>query len=180
MRLSFWLIPVLIFILSCNDAVQNEKTIRNIPVKDGWIRYSSENYTIDAPADWEYDTSNTMGTAFVLFAPWDTMNTMFRENVNAMMEELDRGMFTPKAYAERAVQLLGEYMTDMRDVKLTADGDRYWLKFNAQQGTLRLHFTQMFDMKDDIVYILTFTSNRPGITPTSRVAEEIIASFVRM
>lgn len=139
-----------------NPASTKDHSIQDIP--DDWVEHADSVFTLQAPPDWEMDYSNRMGTEFILFSPADSTNDYFRENVNLVKEDVSAHDVDLKQYVDQSTAMLGQYITDLKDLKVEQRGDSYWLTYFGTQGIMNLSLVQRLSMKGDMVYILTYTS----------------------
>ncbi|MEX2595891.1 MAG: hypothetical protein WEC59_03095 [Salibacteraceae bacterium] len=149
----------------------------DITTPENWQRYEMGNYSIAAPDGWELDQSGRMNTTFILFAPYDSVESYFKENVNLVTEDISESGVSLDDYAQNAHDLLGQYMEGLANFESRKEGEnRIWFTYEGEQQTMKLYFNQMLTIQDSVVHILTFTSNA-DTTENARIAEEVIASF---
>ena len=65
-----------------------------------WLTLTTEEYSIQYPADWEIDESGNMGTKFYLFSPVTSDQDQLRENVNLLTQDLSEYKMTLDEFTE--------------------------------------------------------------------------------
>ncbi len=179
-----FVIPAL-FVASCSGEGENTTNdeAQNAPV-DGQEQsatsadqqtHETDVYVLDIPEGWNLDVSHRMNTEFILFAPYDSTNNLFRENVNVLIDPVGDSLGL-EGYVEHARGILAEHMEGFGNYRTRMEEDRAWMYYDGEQQTMILHFTQMLARKGNDIYIMTFTSNASN-TPNEAVAQDIMRSF---
>lgn len=137
--------------------------------------HETDDYSIMVPNGWSLDLSHRMNTEFILFAPYDSTNNIFRENVNVLVDAV--GDTLPlNAYADRAKRILDQHMPGFGNFRERRGDNKIWMFYDGEQQTMILHFSQLMMQKGNDIYILTFTSNASKSKNESQ-AIEILESF---
>lgn len=137
--------------------------------------HETEDYSVMVPKGWSLDLSHRMNTEFILFAPYDSTNNIFRENVNVLVDAV--GDTLPlNAYADRAKRILDEHMPGFGKFRERREENSIWMFYDGEQQTMILHFSQRMVQKGNDIYILTFTSNSSKSKNESQ-ALEILDGF---
>jgi len=160
---------------STDESGATENAQQPVASTPGIQVHETDRYTIEIPEGWNLDVSHRMNTELILFAPYDSTNNLFRENVNMLIDPVGDSLSLAD-YIVHAKEVLTEHMEGFGNYRLRMDEDRAWLYYDGEQQTMILHFTQMMAQEGNDIYILTFTSNASN-TSNQMVAEDIMRSF---
>lgn len=135
-------------------------------------------YTVNYPKKWSLDKSNAY-LKFILFSPED--NTVFRENVNLIIQNLSDKNTDLAAYAsisEKQITTMIPGAVILESKTLTKDdGDYYSISYEAKQGAYFLKWKQYYWVKGNRAYVLTFTSDKNSYDLLIKDADLIMNSF---
>jgi len=146
-----------------------------------WLTLTGDNYTVEYPATWEPDQSGVMGASFILFAPLESDEDQFRENVNLLIQdltgmEIDLDLFT--AVSEDQIKTMVDNSTLIESVRIKSDsGDYQKIIYSGEQGTFHLKYEQYYWMINEHAYILTFTAEQDKFDAYKETGEHILNSF---
>lgn len=170
-----------VLLIGCNspEDAAADATSSGMEIPEGWVYYRVANpsYDLTAPVGWELDTTGKMNTSMILFAPADSTNDYFKENINLILDDVSASNLTIDSYVEQAVGMIREFITDLEQLEAKKDGDEYWLTYLGRQGTLKASYFQRIMMKDGSAYILTYTSIAGKPSQSHAVAQEVIRRF---
>jgi hypothetical protein len=142
-----------------------------------WVMHQQDSFAVPSPSSWEMDYSGRMGTSFILFSPEDSLHDYFRENVNLVQEYVTGQSVTLDGYVEQAVNILKDYMNDLEDLEVVMEGDSYWLSYKGIQGAMKLKMKQRVMLRNEVVYILTYTALIDRKSDHDEAADLILEQF---
>ncbi len=148
---------------------------------DGWETYSKDEFSIQYPKEWELNKAGQMGTEFGLFAPVESDDDKFRENINLVKQDISAYNLDLAAYANLSEkQILGMF-TEAKILESTtkkAKGKSFYkMVYTAMQGIFRLKFVQYYWVENKKAYVLTFTSEEDKYDKFRSDGEKIMGSF---
>lgn len=169
--------PVLAF--SQQTVVKKSKTI--ISTNINWWKFEKDNYSILHPQDWTIDTSGTMGSSFILFAPIENEEDKFKENVNLLVQDLQGKNFTMEQYislSEKQIKSMINNSSILESKTIKNDSAQYHkILFTGEQGTYKLGFEQHYYLMNGKSYVLTFSYERSKAEQYRRMGELMLSSF---
>lgn len=146
-----------------------------------WWKFSKENYSILHPQNWTIDTSKTMGSSFILFAPIEGPNDAFKENVNLLVQDFTDKNITLTHYvqhSENQIKTMIKNASILESRRIHApEGEFHSITFTGQQGMSDLRFEQRYYLRNNKSYVLTFTYERDKIAEYRRVGDLLLSSF---
>ncbi|MEM8529078.1 MAG: leucine-rich repeat domain-containing protein [Bacteroidota bacterium] len=150
-------------------------------VNQKWKTYQSDLFTIQYPESWTPDDSGTMGAQLFLFAPLESEQDRFRENINVLIQDIATFNLDLSSYADlskRQIETMatnGEIL-ESRRINLE-DKEYHKMVYQADQGTLRLQFEQYYFIRNDKAFVVTLTCEADKFSTYQAVGEVILNSF---
>jgi hypothetical protein len=133
------------------------------------------------PSDWKLDTSGTLGTKLLLFAPSDDKSDNFSENINVMTEKLPSNSITLEQYVEASTTQVEKYISDAKiTINETAEVNGrsfHELEYSGKQGGNDLAFHQYFTVEKGVAYVVTLTVQKESVAKYTEVGEKIMKTF---
>lgn len=170
---------LLLSVYSCGQA-QDPNTITNYSNPD-WKTLKGSNYTIQYPQGWELNESGQMGTAFILFAPLDSIQDQFKENVNLLIQNLSGLNVNLDKYAEVSAEQIKKSIMNsiiIENKRIKNSSEEYHLMiYTGDQGAFHLKFEQHYWIKDQKAYVLTLTCEQDKFTKYKDTGESILNTF---
>ena len=142
--------------------------------------YESDIFSIQYPSNWSLDDVKGTQAIFVSKAPLTSDTDIFAENVNIITQNL-KGMGVT---LDQYVQFNESQLTSIPNGKMfssereTRDGRQYHtLIFRGTMNNLDLKIRQVYAIKDEIAYVVTFTTLEDEFDQLKKVGAEILSSF---
>lgn len=159
--------------------VKKSKTITGTNIN--WWKFEKENYSILHPQDWVIDTSGTMGSSFILFAPLDNEQDKFKENVNLLIQDLEGKNMDMNQYvslSENQIKSMIQNSSILESKTVKNDSVQYHkIAFTGEQGAYKLRFEQNYFLQNGKSYVLTFTYEQDKTEEYRRMGELMLSSF---
>ena len=137
---------------------------------DDSMKVKAENIEVDVPVSWlaQYTKSPQI---FFLFSPLEKGDN-FQENGN-LMKEAVRGKSSLKNYMDESVKAL---KTVYKELKIEETGTNYHI-LSGILNNIRVKQIQYLYIKDNNIYILTFTATPESFAKFSGVFKKIAESL---
>lgn len=140
-----------------------------------------KNYSIACPETWKADSSGAFGTDIILYSEKEDSLDNFRENVNALLQNLKGYSYTLEKIKEENEANIANFMTDAKItvseiVKHPAE-PYYLLKYLGRQGKFELSFIQRYYLKSDVLFVVTATTKKGKEDQFASVFSTILDSF---
>lgn len=168
-----------IFANGQQTVVKKTKTITSSNLN--WWKFEKDNYFILHPQDWVVDTSGTMGSSFILFAPVENTADQFKENVNLLIQNLEGKNISLNQYvqfSENQIKTMIQNAKIEESKRIKKDSLEYHsVMFTGEQGNYKLRFEQYYFLKAGKSYVLTFTHEQSKNEQYRRLGELMLSSF---
>jgi len=162
----FLLIPTILF-----------SQTNNITLKT----HADKEFSIKYPSNWELNSEGKMTTSFILFAPLESAQDKFKENINLIIQDLSGYTIDLEAYTAISEQQLKNAVVNFKLVEskqIKNEKDTYHhIIYEGEQAGFKLHFHQQYRVKNNKAYVLTFTAELQSVKRFSEVATKILNSF---
>jgi len=179
------LIPLfaVMVLASCGQSGNNTSdTGNNTPVATvpaNWKTFSRGNYSIQYPAEWTEKDNQQPG--FFLYAPVDSANPAFVENINLTTENIaGKGVDLDK-YTESSITQLKSYLTNFNTIsnKRLKNGTLEYqqLIFSGDKDSLHITFEQQYRLIKDTAYVLTLVTLKQQWEKSQKTGEQILSTF---
>jgi hypothetical protein len=178
------ILPILVLsLISCGEATGKKTTVEETLQADkNQNTFSQANYSVRYPASWELDQTGKMGTNFILFAPVESAQNDFRENINLIIQELSgKGIDLNKfaSISENQVKTMVTHANLIESKRIINDTNEYHkIIYTGDDGTFHLQYEQYYWLINEKAYILTFTAEQNKFAALKDTAESILNSFV--
>lgn len=148
--------------LSCQD----EKT----------INLEREEFLIEYPSYLEFDESGNEGVIFALKTQQKDKKDIFIENINLATQEV--GNVSLDEFISKTKPEINSIAKIVEDKALTIKGERcHRLVFELTQNNVPLKFIQHYYVKNEKVYVLTFSSEAKEYDGYYKEMNAVLMSF---
>lgn len=148
-----------------------------------WLSYTdaADRFTIKYPENWEKNVT----TEYVTFlSAVESDSDAFRENVNVVVQDLSQQPTTMAEYTQATKDWISESKGVLqleREIQFAGNAATevaYTMPANSIGLDLELMFHQLWIIKDDKAYLLTYTAQPDRYEKFEAQAAEIFKSFV--
>jgi len=144
--------------------------------------YTGKDFSIQYPANWALDSEGKMTTSFVLFAPLESAQDKFKENINLIIQDLSGYNIDLDAYTAISEQQLKNAVVNFKLIEtkqIKNEKDTYHhIIYEGEQAGFKLYFQQQYRVKNNKAYVLTYTAEQQGVKRFNEVATKILNSFL--
>ena len=123
-----------------------------------------------------------MGTKVIFFSPLESADDQFSENINILTQDLTTSPMTLKEYTDLSIQQINTLVTNGKVIESTTiqtpNGEGQRLVYTMDQGKLHLQFEQVFIIKKDKVYIVTYSAEIDSYQKYLSKASHALESFI--
>jgi hypothetical protein len=155
-----------------------------IQAQDNWTTLEKDNYTINYPEDWSVSDQKPQPSVQFLITTDETSlkEDNFRESINMVTESLQGQIFTPESYAKLSIDQIKLQIPDAKVISNEAtnlgnEQPREVVWFNDFGNGMILKFKQVFLLKENTAYVLTYSSTEQEYNDYLEAADKIIYSF---
>ncbi|MCL6613224.1 MAG: hypothetical protein K6U03_01165 [Firmicutes bacterium] len=158
----------------------------NIPItgadEDQLALYQNKKYQIEAlyPKSWEI-AEETFGVQVMFISPFENSDDKFRENVNIVIKELEQTAADLEAISQASIEQISQLITDFKLIsyeKVQFSGyESRLIIYSGKQGIFKLKFLQVLVIRNNILYVITFTAQEEAFNRYLPAATTIIDSF---
>ncbi len=149
----------------------------------GYKKYdnATEKLSFQYPDKWEMQ-EGFMGTLVFVKSPQADSKDTFQENVNVMVQSLGGQKVTLAQFAEAAEQQITSMITEAEIVEpnsdtTLADNAAKKIVYTGQQGQYNLKWQQIYFIKGDKAYVVTYTAQATDYEKYLPEVENILKSF---
>jgi hypothetical protein len=166
-RLAFAVLCI--FFIAC---VRDKKQ----PNLDTWKTFATKTYSIQYPANWELDRSDST-KELVIFSPPDIITPLFRENFILRIESIHPDMDFDDyiSFSKEQIKKFGG--TIITSTRLDTTGNHYLFIYTANIRGSHIKTRQQIHVKEGQVYTLTYTTTIQAPDIYLKSAEKTFASF---
>jgi hypothetical protein len=142
-----------------------------------WIE--KRNYRIQCPNTWTIDSTGVMRTKLVLLSEYEDESDRFRDNVNLVIQNLAGQGIDLKKYAEQSEKQMEGFASQLLESKLEsgAKGEYYKVLYTVKQGKFQLKIKSICFIRNEIAYLITFTSEETKFDKFITIGEKMMNSF---
>lgn len=178
----------LIFGLFGSNDDQDETVYEETPSKEidssitNFLTYDSYVYgiRIKYPLDWTKE-EQVFGTVVSFSSPIESASDDFSENLNVLVQDLSAQPITLEEYTRISEEQVEQYITNgkiLDTIATTLDGNSaYKLVYTGKQGQYNIKWMQVYTIKDDKAYVITYTAEMDSYSNFLGTAQEMINSF---
>lgn len=187
-RSGNFIIVILFSVLSISASAQStfddKKTDSLLKQKFGWKTFDEKEFSIQAPHTFEKPKINdNQKTNFVIFAPLESPDDKFKENVNLIIQDLSGKNIDLDKFADISIEQIQKYLknaeiTENKRLK-NENGEYQKFIYSSDVGTFGLKFEQYCWIVNEKAYILTFTAEKEKFDSIYQdFVEVVLNSFV--
>jgi hypothetical protein len=170
-----FLTPALLISSFCFGQTESKKASTD------WKTLDGPDYSVQYPFQWELSQNGQMGTSFVLFAPQESNEDLFKENVNLLIQDLtgydlDLDKYTDLTLDQIKTMITNSSLIESKRLKKGLEEYQH-LIYTGDQSVFNLQFEQYFWVKNNKAFILTFTSEQTKSAAYKEIGEKILNSF---
>lgn len=172
-----------LLLVGCSQTVQTGKESNETvaEVEDNWETYSTQTFTIDYPINWELKTNNAQGIEFVFVSQRIDSLDPYSENIALFVQPV--GATSLADYVKQSKNQI-ETDIELNNAKIIESGDfeldgllYHKLKFASTIEGNNMLFDQVYAVKNDYAYVLTFSSEEGAYEQMSPLAHKVLNSF---
>jgi hypothetical protein len=168
---------ILSILLSSQAISKNSK----VGFQKEWKSIIENGYTIQYPDNWDLDKSGQNGTSFLILSKLTSTGDKFRENVNLLIQDLSGKNITLDKYVEISEGQVKSMIKNgkiLESKRLNSNKHEFHkMIYTGEQGMYSFKFEQYYWIKDNKVYILTFTCELNQFDSFKETGERILNSF---
>ncbi|NOT35865.1 MAG: hypothetical protein HOP11_00645 [Saprospiraceae bacterium] len=146
-----------------------------------WKTYKGDIYSIHYPSSWEFNKGGHMNTHFILMSPTESTEDKLSENVNLIVQDMGNQPITLSQYVGLSTAQVTAQLKDgtilLNERKSINDSEYHHLIYSGKMGDLHLVFNQHVRIKDNNVYVLTFTCEFAKMSQWQTIGEEVMKTF---
>lgn len=145
--------------------------------QDDKVKVKKEDYTIQYPSEFNFDDSGKEGTEFILIAPADGEKDTFIENINLATQKVGSIVF--EDYARKTVEEIKVIANIIENKRLNINGgDCLRIIMETTHNNIDLTFIQHYYIKNQKVYVLTFSSETKVYDDYYDKMNDVLMSFM--
>ena len=167
---------ILFFLASTLLAFSQTDTINQLD------SFETKEYKIQYPLGSTLDTSKFMGMDFAIYLQKENGINDFRENINLVSQDLNGQTISLDEFAritEKQFKAMANDLKIYESKKMKLGNKEYYIDiYGMTQGVYKLKLEQYYFIKNNKVYILTFTTKIDTFDTFKNIGEEIMNSFV--
>ena len=178
MKNGFILLSTVFIVIAASGCVSQDSSEASAK----YLVYSNQDYGVEMKYPYGWDVNEEAEGIVVAFvSPTESADDRFRESVNLVMNDLSGQDMDLETYSSLAVQHIADTLQNMEleeSASTTLDGNPAMGVIYTADGTYgRLRFLQVWTIKDDISYILTYTSESEKSALYSSTVGDMMDSF---
>ena len=142
--------------------------------------FENDIFSIQYPTNWNIEDTAGTQAIFVAKAPLTSDSDIFAENVNIITQNLKGMGITLDQYVEFNEGQLGSIPNSkmFSSTRETRDGRQYHtLVFRGTMSGLDLKVIQVYAIKNEIAYVVTFTTVENEFDRLKKIGAEILKTF---
>ncbi len=158
-----------------------------------FLTYDNPTYgiRIKYPSDWT-KSEQVGGSVVVFLAPKENLSDVFQENVNVLVQDLSTRPMTLSEYTNLSIDQISQNIFDANIIDSSAttlDGNpahkvvytgtavKVAIYVGGIQGEYRLKWMQIWTIKDNKVYIISYAARVDKFSEFSDTTNQMISSF---
>ena len=136
--------------------------------------------TINYPLDWEKKEA-IMDAVVVFLSPLENESDKFRENFSIIIKEYLKEQKLSEEYIEFELEQLKETLIDFQLIKKTkikiSNISAYKIVYTGKKQEIDIQIMQYYALKNNGIYLLTYTAERDKFNKFLKVIKKMIKSF---
>ncbi|MCK4310224.1 MAG: hypothetical protein KAV80_02095 [Methanomicrobia archaeon] len=163
-RLAIFIIATMMLTVfsGCTEEETTTTTPAPTTLPPGFLTYENSTYGIKImyPKEWEMMESY-MGTVVIFLSPKESDSDVFQENLNVGVQDLSAQPMTLDEFTDLNIEQIKTLFTiEVVDSSPTtlANTPADKVIYNLKQGQYDLKLMQIYTIKDDIAYVITYTA----------------------
>ena len=144
--------------------------------QDKLLTFEKNDYSINYPDTWKLDTSGQMDSEFILFSAL-TSNDEFRENINLVIQDLGEQKMTMPEFVKLSESQIKAYTSNGKVIESKGDNFSHSIVFSGFVANNDLKFKQLYFLKNNKIYVITFTALENSYDSYLKTGNEILYSF---
>jgi serine/threonine-protein kinase len=152
------------------------------PLPSNFLIYENkvEGIKIGYPADWT-KKEQYMESVVAFLSPKESPSDTFQENVNIIVQDLSAQPMTLEEYTELSINQIGQLVTNANIIESEAtslaNNPGHKLVYTGIQGEYELKWMQIWTIKDNKAYIITYTAQIDKYSDFLEPVKQMIDSF---
>jgi len=148
---------------------------------NGYETFETNDFSIHYPAGWSVGDKKAGVLAYFL-SPLESAKDEFSENINIMTQDLSEHPMTLKEYTDLSLKQIQTLATHGKLIESktiqTANGEAQRLVYKADNGKFHLQFMQLYIVKKEKVYLITYTAETKNYKKYLPKVSDAMNSFV--
>jgi hypothetical protein len=145
-----------------------------------WKTFDAPEYSITYPDTWQLNQSGLAGTKFILFDS-KSQSPVFRDNLNLIVQDLKGQNIDLSKFVEISTTQLKQFITNLNisysQTKGSGVDQKHKIIYSGNQGQLNLTWQQYYLVRNEKVFVLTFTATQDTFTSQIETASKVMDSF---
>lgn len=142
--------------------------------------YENDIFSIQYPTNWNLEETEGTQAQFIVKGPLTSDKDIFAENVNVITQDLKGMGVTLDQYVDFNKSQLttipnGEMLSSTR--KNRDGNDYHTLIFKGTMNSYNLKIMQLYAIKNEVAYVLTFTVMEDEYAQFEKLGKQILNSF---
>jgi len=152
-------------------------TIQNLSCQSNrkYESIESDKYSISYPSSMNVDNTGVSGADFVLSTAKKSENDVFIENINLMIQKSEDDLMDFANRTKSEIEKVGTIISS--SVINNNEKSIYRIAFSLIQNGYQLKFIQHALIDNNVLYLLTYSSEASEFAEHSKEMEEIMLSF---
>lgn len=170
--------------VACGQFSQKDSKTEEVKteIPENWKELNESGYSIQYPDTFYLDKPSQFGMKFILLSKQTSLQDMFRENVNLVIQDLAGLNIDFDKYIEISEEQIKSVITDINQFesqRLTNKNTEFQrLIYTGKQGSFNLKWQQLCWVVNEKAYVLTLTCEQSQYDNYVSVGEEIMKSFI--
>ncbi len=164
-----------IFSLACS------KSKTDAEIQKDWTMLDTEEYTIKYPHTWLLNNTGYMGTSFLLISKQTSIRDFYQENVKLVKDTLESNSIGLEKYVQNEMSRLKKEFPNFKILQgpfeTEIDTSKMTLSYTGSEENMHVFIESQYQLKDSIVYQLTFSSKYRELKRYKPTGEGILKSF---
>jgi len=159
---------------------QNENSSESINSTE-WKKHFEKEFEISYPSNWNLEIPNDSAIKFYLYNDLLDENDQFSENINLLNEDISGHEISLDDYVDFSKKQLASYLDSITFISsetiINKNINHHKIVFTVMQNDFPLMLEQHYYLKNNIVYVLTYTSEASQYESFQGTVDKIIDSF---